>query len=325
MKQNSFLTLLTSWIEKNHLACLVVVVSTWGSAPRQPGSTMLVRDDLHIEGSVSGGCIEGEVIRLSQEAMRDGIPCLKQFGVADESAWEVGLSCGGNISVLILPVANTGIPLSFLKKLATAQHTRQPLDVFFYLSDMPKLNLKVQTPSLSMNYVQKSTFDEKELVFTLRIRPRNQVIIIGAGHISQVLSQLSVAMDLDVTVIDPRSVFLSEERFPDVEIRPGWPQDILPYLSIDAQTAMVTLTHDPKIDDPALLHSLNTNAYYIGCLGSSKTHKARLKRLKNEGVSHNSLSRLHGPAGIPLGGRAASEIALSILAELISIFNKPNN
>ncbi len=325
MKQNSFLPLLTSWIENNHSACLAVVISTWGSAPRQPGSMMVIRDDFHVEGSVSGGCVEGEVIRLSQEAMMDGVPRLKQFGVADESAWEVGLSCGGSISVLILPVADTGIPLSVLKRLSVAQHTRKPLDLIFCLSDTQKLNLKIQKPSLSMNFVHKSIYDEKEQIFTLRIRPCNQVMIVGAGHISQVLSQLSVAMDLDVTVIDPRSVFLSKDRFPNVEIKLGWPQDILPNLFIDSQTAIVTLTHDPKIDDPALLHSLDTNAYYIGCLGSSKTHKARLDRLKKNGVSDHLLSRLHGPAGIPLGGRAASEIALSILAEFISIYNKPNN
>ena len=325
MKKNSFLPLLTSWIENNHSACLAIVISTWGSAPRQPGSTMVVRDDLHVEGSVSGGCVEGEVIRLSQEIMMDGIPRLKQFGVADESAWEVGLSCGGNISVLILPVADTGISLSILKQLTAAESKRKPLDVIFNISDIEKINIMVQNPSLPMNFVHKSTYNEKEQIFTLRIRPRNQVIIVGAGHISQVLSQLSVAMDLDVTVIDPRSVFLNEKRFPDIEIRLGWPQDVLPNLSIDAQTAIVTLTHDPKIDDPALLHSLNTNAYYIGCLGSAKTHQARLKRLKMVGVSDKSVSRLYGPAGIPLGGRAASEIALSILAELVSIFNKPNN
>ena len=122
MKKNSFFTLLTSWIENKHSACLAIVISTWGSAPRQPGSTMVIRDDLHVEGSVSGGCVEGEVIRLSQEVMTDGIPRLKQFGIADETAWEVGLSCGGSISVLILPVKDSGIPLSVLKKASAAEN-----------------------------------------------------------------------------------------------------------------------------------------------------------------------------------------------------------
>ena len=144
-----------------------------------------------------------------------------------------------------------------------------------------------------MNFVHKSTFEQKEQKFTLRIRPCNQLIIIGAGHISQVLSKLSVAMDLDVTVIEPRSIFLSEKRFPNVATRLGWPQDILPELHVDEQTAIVTLTHDPKIDDPALLYSLKTNAYYIGCLGSAKTHRTRLDRLKKAGFTEHSLSRLH--------------------------------
>ena len=322
MRQNSFLPLLTSWIENNHSACLVVVISTWGSAPRQPGALMLVRDDLHIEGSVSGGCVEGEVIRLSQVAMEDGKARLENFGIADETAWEVGLSCGGSISVLILPVKDSGIPLSVLKKASEAENKRQPLDIIFTLSDLQKLNIDTKRPALPMNFVHKSTFEQKEQKFTLRIRPCNRLIIIGAGHISQVLSKLSVTMDLDVTVIDPRSIFLSEKRFPNVATRLGWPQDILPELRVDEQTAIVTLTHDPKIDDPALLYSLKTNAYYIGCLGSTKTHKSRLDRLKKAGVSEHSLTRLHGPAGIQLGGRAASEIALSILAELISIYHK---
>ena len=186
MRQNSFLPLLTSWIQNNHSGCLVIVISTWGSAPRQPGALMLVRDDLHIEGSVSGGCVEGEVIRLSQVAMEDGKARIENFGIADETAWEVGLSCGGSISVLILPVKDSGIPLSVLKKASAAENKRQPLDITFTLSDLQNLYIETKKPSIAMNFVHKSTFEQKEQKFTLRIRPCNQLIIIGAGHISQV-------------------------------------------------------------------------------------------------------------------------------------------
>ncbi len=325
MKQNSYLNQLESWIDNGHLACLVIVVSTWGSAPRQPGSLMLVRDDLHLEGSVSGGCVEGEVIRLSQESMESGLACLQEFGVADETAWRVGLSCGGRISVLIIPVTDTGIPLSVLRQAVKAENTRQPLDIEFMLADIPKVTVRAITPYVSMHFVHTSNLEEEKRLFTLRLRPKNQLVIIGAGHISQVLSQLALNMELDTIIIDPRDIFLTEARFPDVTIKPGWPQDVLPELSIDAQTAIVTLTHDPKIDDPALFHCLKTDAYYIGCLGSSKTHQSRLNRLKELGMSDTNLARLHGPAGIPLGGRAAAEIALSILAELVSIFHKRDN
>jgi xanthine dehydrogenase accessory factor len=329
MKQNSFLNQLENWVDNAHSACLVIVVSTWGSAPRQPGSLMLVRDDLHLEGSVSGGCVEGEVIRLSQEAMESGLPCLQEFGVADETAWQVGLSCGGRISVLILPVADTGIPLSVLRQAVRAENTRQPLDIEFMLADImvdiPKVTVRATLPDTSMHFVHTSNLEEEKGLFTLRRRPKNQLVIIGAGHISQVLSQLALNMELDTIIIDPRAVFLTEERFPNVTIKQGWPQDVLPELSIDAQTAILTLTHDPKIDDPALLHCLKTDAYYIGCLGSTKTHQLRLHRLKELGMSDTNLTRLHGPAGIPLGGRAAAEIALSILAELVSIYHKRDN
>jgi len=329
MKQDSFLNQLESWIDNAHLACLVIVVSTWGSAPRQPGSLMLVRDDLHLEGSVSGGCVEGEVIRLSQEAMETGSPCLQEFGVADETAWQVGLSCGGRISVLILPVADRGMPLFVLRQAVRAKNTRQSLDVEFMLADIladiPKVKVRATIPQASMHSVHTSNLEEEKSLFTLRIRPENQLLIIGAGHISQVLSQLALNLELDTTIIDPRAVFLTEARFPDVTIKQGWPQDVLPELSIDAQTAIVTLTHDPKIDDPALLFCLKTDAYYIGCLGSTKTHQSRLNRLKELGMSDANLTRLRGPAGIPLGGRAAAEIALSILAELVSIYHKRDN
>ncbi len=326
MKQNSYLNKLETWIDNGYGACLVIVISTWGSAPRQPGSLMLVRDDLHLEGSVSGGCVEGEVIRLSQEAMESGLACLQEFGVADETAWQVGLSCGGRISVLILPVSDTGIPLSILRQGVTAENTRQPMDIEFMLADIlvdiPKVKVRATIPKTSMHFVHTSNLEKEKGLFTLRLRPKNQLVIIGAGHISQVLSQLAINMELDTTIIDPRAVFLTEARFPEVTIKQGWPQDVLPELSIDAQTAIVTLTHDPKIDDPALLHCLKTDAYYIGCLGSTKTHQSRLSRLEDSGVSDTNLARLYGPAGIPLGGRAAAEIALSILAELVSIYHK---
>ena len=217
---------------------------------------MLVRDDLHLEGSVSGGCVEGEVIRLSQEAMENGLPCLKKFGVADEAAWEVGLSCGGSISVLIVPVTDTGISASMLKKAVIAENTRKPLDLEFMLADMPKITVKAKSPISSMNFVHTSNLEEDKSLFNLRLRPKSQLVIIGAGHISQVLSQLAFNMKLDTTIVDPRTVFLTEERFPNVTIMEGWPQDVLPKLPVDSQTAIVTLTHDPKIDDPALLHSL---------------------------------------------------------------------
>lgn len=322
MMQNTYLKQLKSWIDDGHSACLVIVVATWGSAPRQPGSLMLVRDDLHLEGSVSGGCVEGEVIRLSQEAMQNESPCLKQFGVADEKAWEVGLSCGGKISVLILPVSDAALSSAVLEQSVRAEETRNALDIEISLVDVKNVSLEVKIPPVDMQLVHNSNLDDASNIFTLRLRPKNQLVVIGAGHISQVLSQLAFQMDLDVIIIDPRAVFLTSERFPNVQIKPGWPQDILPLITIDTQTAIVTLTHDPKIDDPALLHCLATDAYYIGCLGSTKTHQSRLDRLSKAGISETNLTRLYGPAGIRFGGRAASEIALSILAELVSVYHK---
>ena len=287
---------------------------------------MLVRDDLHLEGSVSGGCVEGEVIRLSQEAMESGLPCLKEFGVADETAWQVGLSCGGRISVLILPVADTGIPLSVLRQAVRAENTRQSLDIEFMLADIQadisKVTVRATLPDTSMHFVHASNLEQEKGLFTLRLRPKNQLVIIGAGHISQVLSQLALNMELDTIIIDPRGVFLTEERFPDVTIKQGWPQDVLPELSIDAQTAIVTLTHDPKLDDAALHLGLAKPLFYVACLGSRKTHAARLQRLAAAGFDAAITGRIHGPAGLDIGAKTPAEIAVSVLAELIANYHQ---
>lgn len=307
-----------AWAHSNRRMALAIVVKTWGSAPRQAGAVMLVRDDSRVEGSVSGGCVEADVIETALDAIKTNRSFLREFGVADEKAWTVGLSCGGRISVLVTPVDDSAFPAAYLEQASTAIGRRDPLDLILTLKSENKVSVTAQVPDPSLSAETDSRYDDAECQFTWRFRPAFRLVIIGAGHIGQVLSQLARQVGFAVEVVDPRSMFAARERFPDVEIHVGWPQDLLPGLGIDAQTAMVTLTHDPKIDDPALVHALGTKAFYLGCLGSRRTHEARCHRLEAEGFTRRQLDRLHGPAGLPLGGRSVPEIALAILAELVA-------
>ncbi len=306
-----------NWIHTGHKLALAIVIETWGSAPRQAGAVMLVRDDFHIEGSVSGGCVEADVIETAKKSIETNQFFIREFGVADETAFAVGLSCGGKIAVLIVPVNDAAFPPIFLEKIVAAVVGRTPLDLIISLENDSRLHVEAMVPdSLSLSE-RETQYNDSERQLIWRFRPAYQLILIGAGHISQALSRLASQVDFSVDVIDPRSMLATGERFPDVNIHIGWPQDLLPAMTMDAQTAMVTLTHNPEIDDPALLYALGTEAFYLGCLGSRRTHGIRCRRLESKGMSQQQLARLHGPAGIPLGGRGVPEIALAILAEIV--------
>ncbi len=307
------------WIHSGHELALAIVIETWGSAPRQAGAVMLVRDDSHIEGSVSGGCVEADVIETAKNSIETNQSFIKEFGVADETAFAVGLSCGGRIAVLIVPVNDEAFPPVFLERIAAAVVGRNPLDLIISLENENRIHVEAIVPDTQSLSERETQYNDSEHQLIWRFRPSYQIILIGAGHISQVLSRLASQVDFSVDVIDPRSMLATAERFPDVNTHIGWPQDLLPGMTMDAQTAMVTLTHNPEIDDSALLYALGTEAFYLGCLGSRRTHGTRCRRLESKGMSQQQLARLHGPAGIPLGGRGVSEIALAILAEIVQV------
>ncbi len=292
----------TTWEAEGEKLALAIVVKTWGSSPRQPGSMMLIREDGHIIGSVSGGCVEGAVIVGSKNILQSNKAELMEFGVADEDAWSVGLSCGGRITVFVCP--GSKIESGLFQKALKAQEDRSNLSIECDLTQGTITTLR-------------DTLASNDSFFRMQIIPKPRLFIVGAVHISQQLIPMAQISGFDVNLIDPRSHFASEERFPDLNILTEWPDEALSKKNLGPNDALVTLTHDPKIDDPALLVALKSPLFCISCLGSKKTHEKRKSRLIDAGISEQDFDRINGPAGLEINAKTPAEIAVSILSELI--------
>jgi xanthine dehydrogenase accessory factor len=298
----------SAWAGQGHNLAIAVVIKTWRSSPRKMGSIMIIRDDGLVAGSVSGGCVEGAVIDSALATMQDGFAKRLEFGVADATAWEVGLSCGGEISVWVVPLSLIGVDM--LEIVQNKYADRYPIYLSFDLENMSVFEKDEAFSATSLDTEQK--------IFNLLISPRPRVFIIGAVHISQYLASMLTGCGYAVSVIDPRTTFAKEERFQDIELITLWPDEVLDKVILDAETAIITLTHDPKIDDNALDIALNSNAFYIAALGSKKTHESRCARFLKKGFDQTTLNRIHGPAGLDIGAITPAEIAASILAEMIT-------
>ena len=305
------------WIVAGHGVALAFVIQTWGSSPRPVGSVMVVRDDMTVEGSVSGGCVEGAVIDAAMDSLATGAGQRLDFGVADATAWEVGLSCGGRIAVLVTPVAAGGLPVDDLAVLADAMAARQAGAVTLDAKTGAMMGAMMDASHGAGGAASELSGDET--VFTFRHVPPRRLFVIGGVHITQFLAPMARQAGYDVVVIDPRTVFNTEGRFPGLKRLTAWPDEALAELPPDERTAIVTLTHDPKIDDPGLRAALASKTFYIGCLGSRRTHVARCDRLREAGFSDSDLARLHGPVGLDIGARTPAEIAVSILAQMIAV------
>ena len=292
----------SNWEIKGAEMALAIVLKTWGSSPRQPGSMMLIREDGHLVGSVSGGCVEGAVIVGSRQILKENKTELMEFGVADEDAWSVGLSCGGKISVFVCP--RNRIEEGLFQKLCNVKNSRESII----------LECDIQKGSISI-INDKTT--ESENVFNIKVTAKPRVLIVGAVHISQHLIPMAKEAGFDVVLIDPRSHFGTSERFPEVEVSNEWPDEALKNFKLSDKDCLVTLSHDPKIDDPALQIALASPLFSICCLGSKRTHAARKNRLLNSGITEQQFDRIHGPAGLDINAKTPAEIAISILAELI--------
>lgn len=282
---------------------LATVVSTWGSAPRPRGSHMLVHGDGRFEGSVSGGCVEGDVLATAEQVLADGRARLKSYGVADASAWEAGLPCGGEIQVLVQPVGADGFPPELFDAIGQARALGQTLAI---ATDLDSGRSAVGEGGAFVNHY----------------RPRRRLIIVGAVQIGQALAGLAREMEIGTLVIDPRGRFLTAERFPGVALDERWPDEAVAAHAPDAATAVVTLSHDAKIDDPALAAALRSPAGYIAALGSRRSHAARRERLALLGFGAADLDRIDGPAGLDIGAVGPAEIALSIAAGMVAAFNR---
>jgi xanthine/CO dehydrogenase XdhC/CoxF family maturation factor len=320
------------WRAAGKGVALATVVRTWDSSPRQQGSHLAVEEGGAFLGSVSGGCIEGAVITEAQAAIADGRPRLMEFGVSDALAWEVGLSCGGRVEVYVEHIAQDGL----FDQLNAARAAKRPVAMVTRLADGVQalvgeedvagglaLSAEQQGETRRMVRADRSGTLESadgppgaEALFARAYVAAPRLLIIGAVHITQALAPMAAMAGFDVTVIDPRRAFATSERLPGISIRTAWPDQALEQAGIDAQTAIVTLSHDPKLDDPALVAALRSKAFYIGALGSTRTHAKRAERLTELGLGA-SLGRIRAPIGLDLGGRAPAEIAVSILAQIV--------
>ena len=284
---------------------LATVVSTWGSAPRPRGSHMLVHADGRFEGSVSGGCVESDILQTAAEVIAGAPFQVKRYGVADAAAWEVGLPCGGEIAVMVQPVSATGFDPELFDRIAEARDQGDALTV---------------TTDLSTGHSDLRPVETGK-VFVNRYDPPRRLLIVGAVQIAQALAALATTLGIETIVIDPRGRFLTEERFPGVTLDDRWPDEAIAAWRPGPATAVVTLSHDTKIDDPALIAALASDAAYVGALGSRKSHAARRERLAAEGVTPDNIDRIDAPVGIDIGAIGPSEIALSVAAAMIGAFH----
>ncbi len=315
-----------AWLNEGRQVALATVVKTWGSAPRPVGSQLVIDADMAFQGSVSGGCVEGAVIHEAVEALGDGTCRLLEFGVSDDTAFDVGLACGGQIEVMVEPIGiGQGPDKALIETLAAHRAARMPVIVAVNLADWSRQIIQHN----QADGAQKARFHtdrsarEGDLFYGVH-NPPLRLALIGAVHIAQPLVQMAKMAGYDVVLCDPRDSFASAQRFPGETFLDGWPDDALAAYGLDARTAVVTLSHDPKIDTPALQTALASQAFYIGALGSRRTHAKRIEALENAGLSTDAIARIDGPVGLDIGAIAPAEIAVSIMAEMTERLRRPD-
>ncbi|MEX0285535.1 MAG: XdhC family protein [Paracoccaceae bacterium] len=305
-----------AWHLDGRGAALATVVETWGSAPRRVGAQLVVSGEGEIEGSVSGGCVEGAVIMEAIEAIGDGEHRLLEFGVSDDDAFAVGLACGGTIRVLVEPVGGA-MPVDLLQELVNARAERTPQAYEVNLREGVRRIL--HDGYKDRMRLDRSGFEEDGETFVAIHNPPLRLIVVGAVHIAQALVPMARLAGYDPVVIDPRETFASADRFPQTQLLHDWPDEAVAELGLDTRTALVLLTHDPKIDDPALEAGLRADCFYIGALGSTRTHAKRVERMTEAGHSAEAIARIHGPVGLDIGAASPAEIAVAILAQMTGV------
>ena len=307
-------TPLSVWLKDKKKVALATVISTWGSSPRPVGGQMAIDSNGQIIGSVSGGCIEGAVITEGINSINDGKTRVKDYGITNDMAWEVGLACGGELKVLIQPLnIEDELVFHIVNNIKKRELTKVKINC---LTGSRKIDNSITN--------QLSYYDKQKNEFIHIIDPKPRLFIVGAVHIAQALISIARTADFEIILIDPREHFATQERFPNCKILNEWPDEALSNFTLDQATHLVTLTHDPKIDDPALIHVLKRNIGYIGSLGSKKTHQKRCDRLLHLNFSKNDLSKIHGPIGLDIRAKTPAEIAISIMGEIVS-FRRQNN
>jgi xanthine dehydrogenase accessory factor len=296
------------WMNRGHRVVLGTVVRTWGSSPRPPGSLMIVRDDGQVAGSLSGGCIEDDLIhRVRQGELASRLPQLTSYGVSAEEAQRFGLPCGGTVQIVLEPLS--------------AQSLLRELLVAIESHSVVRRRLELATGLVGMRPCEDGDalrFDGQ--VLETVHGPRLRLVLIGGGQLSRYLASMAVMLDYRVTVCDPREEYHEGwDRLEGVTLSRLMPDDLVLAMNLDANSALVALTHDPKLDDLALMEALKTPAFYVGALGSRRNNDARRRRLLDFDVSEAEVARLRGPVGLNLGGKTPPEIAMSVVAEMTAV------
>ena len=327
---------------ENNSIALATVIQTWGSSPRRVGAKMAITPDGKITGSVSGGCVEGAVFDEGVDALKKNRPKLLHFGVADETAWEVGLACGGSIDIFVQPLdtqlfkslrsvlmdEQTAALVTVVKGadeiLGREMLVKDDGSVIGSLqADLDQQALNLAKETLSAEESRRVMLNNVTEVFIEMILPPPTLIALGGVQITIALMSMAKTLGYRTVVVDPRTAFGNESRFPNVDqLIPLWPDEAFKQIPITRSTAVAMLTHDPKLDDPALKIALASPAFYVGALGSKNTQANRRQRLLEDGLTEKQLARLHGPIGLKIGAGTPEEIAMSIMAEVVAARNK---
>ena len=296
-----------SWLKAGHPVAIATVVQTWGSAPRPVGSWLAIRQDGQVAGSVSGGCVEDDLIRRVQtEILTKATPEMVVYGVSQQEAARFGLPCGGTLRLLVEPKPELAVLEKLLEQISAHQITRRTVN---FSSGKSILSAGSRLDQFVCN--------EQEMQTTYG--PRWRMVIIGAGQLSLYTADFALASDFEVIVIDPREEYAEGINREDVTFIKGMPDDVLLEIGVDQHTAVIALTHDPKLDDMALMEALKSPAFYVGALGSKKNTQKRKERLLEFDLGQEQVDRLHGPVGLYIGALTPPEIAVSILAEVIAV------
>ncbi len=316
-----------SWLATGKSAALATVVQTWGSAPRPQGSQLVISGDADIQGSVSGGCVESAVVAEALDALENGQSRVLEYGVSDDDAFAVGLACGGTIRVMVEPIGvGNGPDRAMIEELVEARAARTPMIYAVNPETWERRFVRGDDPlgeaAEAARYADKSGFEGDWFLGVHN--PPLRMIVVGAVHIAQPLLVMAREAGYDPFLIDPREAFGATHRFPDQPISNDWPDEAIEAYGIDGRTALITLSHDPKIDDPALTTALGSAAFYIGALGSKRTHAKRVVRLEEAGISPSDISKIHSPIGADIGSKSPAEIAISIMAEVTERLRRPD-
>ena len=296
------------WRAAGHAAWLVTVIETWGSAPRPPGALLAMRDDGLVVGSVSGGCVEDDLIDRVRHGERVAKPALISYGVTKEEAARFGLPCGGNLRLVQEPLLDIAWVDDILAR--TARH------------ELVARRLDLDTGVVSIEPAVRGeafVFDGRQL--RALFGPRWRLLIIGAGQLSRAVAQMALMLDFEVTCCDPREEYHLTWDIPNTSFSKAMPDDLVTELQLDPHSAVVAVTHDPKLDDMVLLEALKSPAFYIGALGSRGNTAKRKERLAMFDLTPAEIARLHGPCGLDLGGKSPAEIAVAIVAEIVAVKN----